>query len=113
MVRDGQRSLSDYSSRYSNAIGETMNRLSTLFCLIVGLTIAFFFNHSAEATAIRIGVLPVVESLPFLVAQERGLFHSSELKVEIISFASALERDAPSNPDPFMGPSMISSVSVY
>jgi len=48
----------------------------------------------AEANPVRIGVLPIVESLPFLVAQEKGIFHSSGLKVEIVSFASALERDS-------------------
>lgn len=71
-----------------------MSRLSVFFCLIVWLMAASIFNPKAEAASIRIGVLPIVESLPFLVAQERGLFHSSGLKVEIVSFASALERDS-------------------
>jgi NitT/TauT family transport system substrate-binding protein len=71
-----------------------MNRLIVIFCLITGLAAAFVFYPDAEATSIRIGVLPIVESLPFLVAQERGFFQSSGLKVEIVSFASALERDS-------------------
>ncbi len=54
----------------------------------------FLLMARAEASSIRIGVLPIVESLPFMVAQERGLFQSSGLKVEVVSFASALERDS-------------------
>ncbi len=62
--------------------------------LIVWFILTLFPGPKAEAAVIRIGVLPIVESLPFIVAQERGFFHSSGLKVEIVSFASALERDS-------------------
>jgi NitT/TauT family transport system substrate-binding protein len=58
------------------------------------LMATFLLMAGAEASSIRIGVLPIVESLPFMVAQERGLFQGSGLKVEIVSFASALERDS-------------------
>ncbi len=70
-----------------------MKRLSVFFLISwIGLTV-FSASH-AKASPIRIGVLPIVESLPFIVAQERGLFKAYELKVEILSFASALERDS-------------------
>lgn len=71
-----------------------MNRHFVTICLITGLVGAFLFNPPAEGTTLRVGVLPIVESLPFMVAQERGLFSSLGLKVEIVSFASALERDS-------------------
>ncbi|MBM4348467.1 MAG: hypothetical protein FJ106_01025 [Deltaproteobacteria bacterium] len=71
-----------------------MKRFSVFFCLIIGLITASMFIPNAEASSIRMGVLPILESLPFIVAQERGLFQSSGLKVEIVSFASALERDS-------------------
>lgn len=48
----------------------------------------------AETAPLRIGVLPVVESLPFLVAEEKGLFQSWGITIEILTFASALERDS-------------------
>ncbi len=48
----------------------------------------------AEAAPLRIGVLPIVESLPFLVAQEKRFFQSLGVNVEILTFASALERDS-------------------
>lgn len=57
-------------------------------------TLTLFFVSKVEARTLRIGVLPIVESLPFIVARERGLFASSGLTVEILFFASALERDS-------------------
>lgn len=71
-----------------------MKRHLVFLSLTVGLVGASMFIPNAEASSIRIGVLPILESLPFIVAQERGLFQSSGLKVEIVSFASALERDS-------------------
>lgn len=40
---------------------------------------------------IRIGLLPIEESLPFRVAEEKGIFTKSGLKVKLIPFSSALE----------------------
>ena len=42
---------------------------------------------------IRIGVLPVIDTLPLYAAQERGLFQQAGLNVELLAFGSALERD--------------------
>ncbi|MEW6258882.1 MAG: ABC transporter substrate-binding protein [Thermodesulfobacteriota bacterium] len=47
-----------------------------------------------SADGIRIGVLPVVDTLPLWVAKERGLFEANGFDVELTSFDSALERDA-------------------
>ncbi len=71
-----------------------MKKRTIFFCLVIGWMLIFFPMLRAEASPIRIGVLPIVESLPFILAQERGLFQSSGVKVEITSFASALERDS-------------------
>ncbi len=71
-----------------------MKRFLVVSHLIGWLIVGILLIPGAEASSIRIGVLPIVESLPFIVAQERGLFHSSGLKVEVVSFASALERDS-------------------
>ena len=48
----------------------------------------------ADSPFIRVGILPVVESVPFWIAQEKGIFRSLGLNVEIVPFASALERDS-------------------
>ncbi|MEW5721916.1 MAG: MetQ/NlpA family ABC transporter substrate-binding protein [Thermodesulfobacteriota bacterium] len=44
--------------------------------------------------ALTVGVLPVVDTLPLWVAQENGLFEKQGLSVQLVSFQSALERDA-------------------
>lgn len=52
------------------------------------------FSCSGKNEKIRIGVLPVIDTLPLLVADEQGLFKSEGINVELITFNSALERDA-------------------
>lgn len=47
-----------------------------------------------EATKIRIGALPIEDSLPTFVAQEKGLYKDRNLDVDIKVFKSAQERDA-------------------
>ncbi len=65
-----------------------------IFCFMGCLISASGIGSEADAITLRIGVLPIVESLPFIVAEKQRLFQSSGLKVEIITFASALERDS-------------------
>ena len=40
---------------------------------------------------VRIGVLPVIDTLPLYVAQEQGLFEKEGVKVELVQFSSAAE----------------------
>jgi len=47
----------------------------------------------AQGVSIRFGILPVLDTLPLQVAVGEGLFASQGLNVELIPFASALERD--------------------
>jgi NitT/TauT family transport system substrate-binding protein len=49
---------------------------------------------AAEGTRLRLGILPVVDTLPLLVGEAEGLFAAQGLTVELIAFQSALERDA-------------------
>lgn len=46
---------------------------------------------STDSTALKIGVMPSVDYLPIAVAQQEGLF---ERPVELVRFASPMERDA-------------------
>lgn len=48
----------------------------------------------AWAQPLRLGILPVVDTLPLIVGQEEGLFKEAGLDLELVSFQSALERDA-------------------
>lgn len=49
---------------------------------------------SSFAQTLRIGVLPVLDTLPLQVAVQDGPFDQAGLHVELVSFTSALERDA-------------------
>ncbi len=71
-----------------------MSRHFVAVYLLAGFMGVSTFCQNVYATSVRIGVLPIVESLPFLVAQEQGLFQTWDVKVEILTFASALERDS-------------------
>ena len=50
-------------------------------------------EEKADDTAIRIGVLPIIDAVPFYAAEQDGLFTEAGLNVEIIPFQSALERN--------------------
>jgi NitT/TauT family transport system substrate-binding protein len=43
---------------------------------------------------VKIGVLPIEDNLPFYVAEKDGLYAKEGVQVELVSFASAIERDA-------------------
>lgn len=43
---------------------------------------------------LKVGLLPIIDSLPFYVAEQEGYFKEQGLDVEMVTFASALERDA-------------------
>lgn len=51
-------------------------------------------GEEEKAQTIKFGVLPVVDTLPLQVALDEGFFKEENVNLEIISFSSALERDA-------------------
>lgn len=60
------------------------------------LVVLLFFVPSTGfgEDILRFGVLPVVDTLPLIVGQEDGTFSDQAIDLELISFQSALERDA-------------------
>ncbi len=63
--------------------------------LLIGLALpllAACASRSAPAT-IRVGVLPILDSLPMYVAESQGYFEEEGLTVEFVPVASAPERD--------------------
>ncbi|MBI4328370.1 MAG: ABC transporter substrate-binding protein [Chloroflexi bacterium] len=48
----------------------------------------------APPVKMRIGLLPIIDSVPFYAAEADGLFKAAGLEVELVTFASAFERDA-------------------
>jgi len=72
-----------------------MKRSLLLYALLM---VAFLvLGCSAEKPkpeTIKVGILPIEDALPMVVASDEGIFSEHGLKVEIVSFNSALERDA-------------------
>lgn len=50
-------------------------------------------SGNMEVKPVKIGVLPIEDNLPFYVAEKDGLFTKEGVQVELVSFASAMERD--------------------
>lgn len=51
-------------------------------------------SGAGEEVVINIGVMPDVESIPFIVAQDKGFFEQEGVKVNIEHFSSAKDRDS-------------------
>lgn len=49
---------------------------------------------SQGAEKIVIGLMPDIDSLPFVIAQEKGFFKDEGVEVRLLPFKSAMERDA-------------------
>jgi NitT/TauT family transport system substrate-binding protein len=57
------------------------------------LLLTLLLATTAQAKTLRMGILPVLDTLPLQVAVHDGLFADEGLDVELVPFASALERD--------------------
>jgi len=64
--------------------------IQIIFCLFT----ACLLSVSAYGASLKIGVLPIVDALPFYVAKQNNLFRKNSVDVSIIPFRSAVERDA-------------------
>ena len=51
-----------------------------------------------ELQEVSIGVMPDIDSVPIIIAQEKGYFAEEGLKVDIQKFKSAMDRDAAGKP---------------
>lgn len=63
--------------------------------ILLTLLVVFLLSGVAQAEMIKIrfGILPVLDTLPLQVAVKDDLFQQQGLDVELVRFASALERD--------------------
>lgn len=71
-----------------------MNRKFYFIKALVVLLIVFPLSCSKGGSKVRLGILPAIDSLPLIVAETEGLFKDEGLDIEIVMFASALEKDA-------------------
>lgn len=74
-----------------------------IIILIISLTGVFLFlekkprfegKKEVKEETLKFGVLPIDKALPFYIAEKEGYFEKFSVKVEIISFSSAIERDS-------------------
>ena len=65
-----------------------------LFLLTIILIIFSVLSCNGDSKKIRIGILPVIDTLPLIAADTEGIFKQEGLSVELVMFNSALERDA-------------------
>ncbi|MEK7872637.1 MAG: MetQ/NlpA family ABC transporter substrate-binding protein [Chloroflexota bacterium] len=66
-----------------------------LFMGLLALAVGLAGCATAPAPAkLKVGLLPIIDSLPFYVADQEGYFKEQGVDVELVTFSSALERDA-------------------
>ena len=65
-----------------------------LFALSLALLAGCQAPAGAPATSLKVGLLPIVDALPAHVAAAKGLFAKHNVKVELVTFVSAVERDS-------------------
>ncbi|MCD6492698.1 MAG: ABC transporter substrate-binding protein [Archaeoglobaceae archaeon] len=71
-----------------------MRRLFILILIAaLFLTCCIQGQEKKEMKELKVGILPIEDSLPIVVAKNEGIFEKYGLNVKIITFQSALERD--------------------
>jgi NitT/TauT family transport system substrate-binding protein len=73
-------------------------RLFIVTLVVLGLALASTGCAPQEPTAgptapLRVGLLPVLDTLPFYIAQENGYFSDAGIEVEVVPVGSPIERD--------------------
>ncbi len=66
--------------------------LALLAVAVAPLTLRAPQAHAQETT-LKMGLLPILDVLPFYVADQEGYFTNAGIKVELVPVSSALERD--------------------
>ncbi len=68
--------------------------LSSVLLVAAFAGLASGCTPGAQQATLKVGLLPILETLPVWVAQEEGYFQAENLTVEPVVFGSAIERDA-------------------
>ncbi|MGO0123136.1 ABC transporter substrate-binding protein [Desulfothermobacter acidiphilus] len=68
--------------------------LKRFFPLALLSLLLLFSGCGQKKEPLTIGTLPIIDNLPFWVAEEKGYFKEAGLEVKFISFPSAVERDS-------------------
>ena len=68
--------------------------IAFLFLPLLFLTAGCGGGSKQELGTLKIGLMPDTDSVPFIIAQEKGYFAEEGLNVELHSFKSAMDRDS-------------------
>lgn len=68
--------------------------IAFLFLPLLFLTAGCGDGSKQELGTLKIGLMPDTDSVPFIIAQEKGYFAEEGLNVELHSFKSAMDRDS-------------------
>jgi NitT/TauT family transport system substrate-binding protein len=72
-----------------------MKKILLLFCCLVLFCLSLEARPQNEtAVPLRVGIMPDADSLPFMLARDRGFFEQEGVQVELIVFSNPQERDA-------------------
>lgn len=67
---------------------------NTFIGIAIALVLFSSLSCKEDSRKIRIGILPVIDTLPLVIADSEGFFTREGIAVELVVFNSALERDA-------------------
>ena len=68
--------------------------IAFLFLPLLFLMTGCGSGSKQELSTLKIGLMPDTDSVPFIIAQEKGYFAEEGLNVELHSFKSAMDRDS-------------------
>jgi len=68
--------------------------MKKIMFFIAAASLLLLFSCKGESGKIKLGILPVIDTLPLIVADSEGLFKSEGIDVELVVFNSALEKES-------------------
>ena len=68
--------------------------MKKIILLTTALALLALFSCKNESSKIKLGILPVIDTLPLIVADSEGIFKAEGVDVELVVFNSALEKES-------------------
>jgi NitT/TauT family transport system substrate-binding protein len=68
--------------------------MKKIILLVVAVSLLALPSCKGESGKIKLGILPVIDTLPLIVADSEGLFKAEGIDVELVVFNSALEKES-------------------
>jgi len=83
-----------FSPRLALVVAAMLSALALVACGQSAPPAASPSTAARPTISLKVGVLPILDSLPMYVAEQEGYFKEQQLQVELLLFPSALERDS-------------------